>query len=139
MRTIGGWTARPTSTKSPRRCANGGGKDRSPAIASVNGGDPTSSCLAELEFESTSLQQRVCELSVPLRSVMRAHPAPVRMHRPTRPGLLALAFDYGCSTLLFVLLCGAGCGARPHGPALPSGGPSRTINCPRSPHQPVAG
>src|SRR5215472_661863 len=50
MRTVGGWTARPTSTKSPRRCANGGGKDRSPAIASVNGGDPTSSCLAELEF-----------------------------------------------------------------------------------------
>src|SRR5215472_16798195 len=74
-----------------------------------------------------------------LRSVMRAHPAPVRMHRPTRPSLLALAFDYGCSTLLFVLLRGAGCGARAHGLALPAGGPNRTINCPRSPHQPVAG
>src|SRR5262249_17327298 len=75
-------------------------------------GDPPASCLAELEFRIHLLQQRVCELSVPLRSVMRAHPAPVRMHRRTRPGLLALAFDYGCSTLLFVLLCGAGCGAR---------------------------
>src|SRR5262249_58710382 len=65
--------------------------------------------------------------------------AEVRRCAPAGRGFLDLDFELGCSTLLFVLLGGAGCGTRAHGLALPSGGRIRTINCPRSPHQPVAG